>query len=1069
MLRTLAMALGAAIVATAPLIALDVAVAQSPASVSDGTERATDRAPRRQWASDAEAVRHAYTVSDMVNSTDNSDLDWYVRLDTATRLIKSGASPEDVQQKVREASARVRRAVPDSDLRGGLGKSLLTTGFGAILSLVSPYRGPGIALTGAGLADLLPRLHRDAVEGIPLRRDIRRKADGVNLYVHTGKLFDEFNAAVEAREAADKAALDKMYMDLFPRARFGRTAGFDEIGRAVPEFHQTRSLLTIDDRSERTQALISEVKSIIGDVRSRTANSLGALSSQQLSMMETVESINDGIGALNDAARRQEEHRKEREKARLEKEGLRSAAYVVTTLVGLHDPDAGVKVGAMTDTAFGIWDAVDAFGEATSNFTDISGAAVAILTGDFVSAGLKLVSAFVDTGPTADELILEGISEIKQQVEEVRQQMHARFDLLDERLIGMHTDLATALANLGNQMAAQGNMVSGGLREIQSDLRSLAANLADAGSLVSHNFHSIMNRLDMQDVVPCLTSTERRESFDRREFDRCLGLLGAQANRLESEQLPELRLDNVSASDLDRLTNVSLVKFVEMSPEEDLAVPRSVVNPDHWLLVADNYDRFVGDWPEYRDQIAPQADTRYGKDMRRLRANIIRFIDSLEEDYRRFAEGGKSAIGAVFDDLRGGMLSDAVDLDDLPLRWSDRWVGASENWIDVELHDREWRNLHIENYEINDWSPFWTLGDYTERVGEMIHIRECIPEAAEPAPDRMEYEGVCADDEEPLKYRQLGFRSYEDFHDDIVDEILRAAENYSLLGRMMGTDMVDIYIYHLGEFLDRPENRIWRSDHLSGRPESISVGRRIDIELRVIVKPKHKCLGDRWEVYSARGRDGALVDITLRRLPSVIDDLADFSGEEHWTRILRGRKLLDVKEDPEWDVAFDEALDELHAELEDFSFDFEDCVSDVDRRMNRAYKDLSDAITGFLNRREAYTQYVGMAREYRFYLSSWLSILLRDSIRQSGVAEAIATGSVGLPLPDAVLREMKENGIFAWRLEEEYRRRLDRFEEWLRSPAVAAAVDRASGDADLMRASFWGIDEQDEEIGSEEG
>ena len=111
----------------------------------------------------------------------------------------------------------------------------------------------------------------------------------------------------------------------------------------------------------------------------------------------------------------------------IEMEGYRSAANLAATFIGMHDPKLGRQIEATTSAYFGLRQAIDAYESAIADGAS-SALAGLMLTGNAVGVGLALVGTFMDTGPTADELILQEIGRLREQVENMRREMHSRFD-----------------------------------------------------------------------------------------------------------------------------------------------------------------------------------------------------------------------------------------------------------------------------------------------------------------------------------------------------------------------------------------------------------------------------------------------------------------------------------------------------------------------------------------------------------------------------------------------------------------------------------------------------------------
>ncbi|MDE2994698.1 MAG: hypothetical protein OXU67_12550, partial [Chloroflexota bacterium] len=91
----------------------------------------------------------------------------------------------------------------------------------------------------------------------------------------------------------------------------------------------------------------------------------------------------------------------------IELEGYRSAGALAATLITrLDDPTLGRQIGATNSAVFGVVSEVRTFNYALDLGASASLAALTATTG-VVGAGLLLMDAFMNTGPTADDIILD--------------------------------------------------------------------------------------------------------------------------------------------------------------------------------------------------------------------------------------------------------------------------------------------------------------------------------------------------------------------------------------------------------------------------------------------------------------------------------------------------------------------------------------------------------------------------------------------------------------------------------------------------------------------------------------
>lgn len=116
---------------------------------------------------------------------------------------------------------------------------------------------------------------------------------------------------------------------------------------------------------------------------------------------------------------------------------------IVGTLVGYADPKLGHEITACGNAALRIGDAITKFSQTMSvlGAVDTLGQtlASAALTGNIVQAALGIISVFANTGPSPEEMILDQIGKLRDQVDQLHQEMNERFDSIDAKLNAIYT------------------------------------------------------------------------------------------------------------------------------------------------------------------------------------------------------------------------------------------------------------------------------------------------------------------------------------------------------------------------------------------------------------------------------------------------------------------------------------------------------------------------------------------------------------------------------------------------------------------------------------------------------
>jgi hypothetical protein len=162
-----------------------------------------------------------------------------------------------------------------------------------------------------------------------------------------------------------------------------------------------------------------------------------------------------------------------------------SAVYVFATAASFHEPNVGRAISEVGTAAASAAKAVADFKKAVNAGEAVTGAAL-VLTGDLVGAAMSLFNAFFG-GPSREEqllrAILEQVAQLRQEVAELRNEMHTRFDHIDRQLTAIYDligRVATAVIARSDAMrdelrglAAQTSLMDTELNRLEPDLRRI--------------------------------------------------------------------------------------------------------------------------------------------------------------------------------------------------------------------------------------------------------------------------------------------------------------------------------------------------------------------------------------------------------------------------------------------------------------------------------------------------------------------------------------------------------------------------------------------------------------------
>ena len=404
---------------------------------------------------------------------------------------------------------------------------------------------------------------------------------------------------------------------------------------------------------------------------------------------ETLRQANVTLDALQvQASELQTRQAKEFDTARNEAHvvAYQHAFQLLGYAAGLMDPLAGRQVVAVGKATIEISRAIEAFEATLGLGKDLWGAAGVALTGNLLSAGLKLFNAFADTGLTVEEQILEvlqsGIVRLSEQIETTRQEMHGRFDRVDLQFQAVHgqfrhvhrrfdeiaflmeqgfnaTMLHTTksddrtrqdLAKIMGRLQAEDRAIEKH-RRIGLDTQSLLIREAERLGEVLLNVH----------LAPCLRarSASELDAMTDKEYLDCLSMISTLANPSPSdnlgrgEQSIETKIELMRRHS-GRMLNTVLLQARRLFAEsrqrsgrgdlqwwsEGNELPERVVSPDKWFFVADIHGRLLERAPELTQKFKGNIESNvFVQTMRRHREELVAFLHAIRHSYAHDVAG----------------------------------------------------------------------------------------------------------------------------------------------------------------------------------------------------------------------------------------------------------------------------------------------------------------------------------------------------------------------------------------------------------------------------------------------
>ena len=495
----------------------------------------------------------------------------------------------------------------------------------------------------------------------------------------------------------------KAYRLLFePNLQMNPLSTQEEMLSSHPQVVEALNLRTVLTNQENQKELLGVVTVKLALLSEEQHKKLGDIE-------KNVKSIGDVLDEMRHTAAQRMADRTKAEEDRVRIAGMKSIVFLASTLVGFKDPDAGRAIQTISDAGFKIYEAIVAF----NGLSQTGGWASAVLTGDIVGAILPVLALVIDTGPSAEEIIIEELGHLREQVSAVRQQMHERFDLVDARLVKIHDTMIDGLSSISKQIGVNQEDLIEHLVQVRRTLREHDAKLDDLYHTTVERTQAIRELIVHFAISHCVR--QRGEwpttGITETEFRSCLNAIRTLAlDGLENAQITLPKSPLTIAQTLrdypDEATKAVAQEFRSRSGNSYL--PEQVVGPQSWAYVARTHDEFLNHWPEFAMGTNSAA---YARRMNDYRDNLNDYIKAISNDLASYAKTGETevpttALGTLIHEVREkkGALEHAMNSAMRELGRDDRTVGLrlGDHWRD----DRTVGLRFGDRWNRGDWQSF---------------------------------------------------------------------------------------------------------------------------------------------------------------------------------------------------------------------------------------------------------------------------------------------------------------------------------------------------------------------------
>ncbi|MEZ4616796.1 MAG: hypothetical protein R2867_15010 [Caldilineaceae bacterium] len=383
----------------------------------------------------------------------------------------------------------------------------------------------------------------------------------------------------------------------------------------------------------------------LNEIKDLSVNEFTKLDLSISDMRQTLVAIDAKQPNLVDYIHNQEEQAKQKALAEAKAaehkrmlEAIESSISIFSTLGGFIDSDFGKQLKTLGESGLKIGKAIDSWLDAVAGkntLDSIFSASTVVMTGNILGAVMNIVSLFGSSGPTPEQMILEEIGKLRKQVDQLRTEMHARFDRIDQELNIIYTTMQERFDKIDIQLG----VINANVLEVQRTLLDLDLKL---NRMERNNFEL----LDAVGRRPLLEAINGGLNYQARtgqampfqpDFVNYENLFQTWGTIHAFDALatgPSQRdfsdgalLAELNALPLDANLNY-LNSWLQLHGVPALASSR-LASPRDWLFASRAYGQLGVEWPQHMAQIDSQrqtALTAVGTDLE----NAIRNISTID-------------------------------------------------------------------------------------------------------------------------------------------------------------------------------------------------------------------------------------------------------------------------------------------------------------------------------------------------------------------------------------------------------------------------------------------------------
>ncbi len=381
--------------------------------------------------------------------------------------------------------------------------------------------------------------------------------------------------------------------------------------------------IAVADLDKLTKDALNNINAAIDD----TQKTLGTITKDE---RELVDALNDEVARQKAMALAEAKYAENQRRLTAASSGI----SIISTLVGFKYPERGKQIAVVGQSAIQIGEALNGWLLATAGLKGLSkigSLSTVVMTGNVLGAVINVVNLFGPQQPTPEQMILEEIGKLRQQVNELRTEMHSRFDRVDAQL----TTIYKTMHERFNQIDIQLGKITGSLQEIQQSLLTLGIQL-DRMERNNVEYLDALGRRPLREAMNGALSYQERTGADMpyqpdfvnyenifhtwgtiNAFD-ALNAGPTERNYSDAQVLAELSTAPLDAN-LNYLNGWLLAHGMQPFATKRLPSPRD------WAFASRAYATLGRDWPQHLARISAGRQTSLdavGSDLQQALQNI---------------------------------------------------------------------------------------------------------------------------------------------------------------------------------------------------------------------------------------------------------------------------------------------------------------------------------------------------------------------------------------------------------------------------------------------------------------